>query len=508
MRFFTSALAWLQHTRRARDGRGGEQCDPLAMPLVWLNKFDALSPYDLFEGCQVVGASGSGKTSSAAHILRALFRANFGGIVLCAKPGEFEHVYRIAQETGAERRVVRFAPEEAWRYNPFAFELQRATRGAGLITNIVALILQAMECGGRGKNTGGDTYWQDALTELLTAAVHLVCVSTGDCQLSDVLQVIQTAPQSREDVTPESTWSRTSACFAMLLAAEKKVTTEAEYGDLAVTEQYFFRTFPELASKTRSIVVSSVSAMLSPMMRSPMRELFCTTTNIDPTACERGAIVVVDLPVKDFGSVGTFAQTLWKMTFQKAMEQRDIAKSPVPTFLWADESQYFVSSYDLQFLATARSSRVCTVYLTQNIPSYYEALGRDHQGQHKVDALLGNLGTKLWLANGDPTTNEHAAKMIAQTWQMRQGANQGYSSNMSQQGGSLTTDTTTSVNYSDNQGVSLSEQLAFQILPQEFTTLRTGGPRNNLLVDGIIFKPGRVWNATGTNFMRVTFKQQ
>jgi hypothetical protein len=91
---------------------------------------------------------------------------------------------------------------------------------------------------------------------------------------------------------------------------------------------------------------------------------------------------------------------------------------------------------------------------------------------------------------------------------MRQGANQGYSSNMSQSGGSLNSDTTTSVNHSDNQGVSLSEQLAYRVLPVEFTQLRTGGPRNNLLVEGIIFKPGRVWNATGTNFMRVTFKQQ
>jgi hypothetical protein len=239
-----------------------------------------------------------------------------------------------------------------------------------------------------------------------------------------------------------------------------------------------------------------------------MRELFCADTTIDPTACERGAVLVIDLPVKLYGACGVFAQTLWKMSFQKAMEQRDIAKSPVPVFLWADEAQYFVSSYDPQFLATARSARVATVYLTQNLPSLYEALGKDHTGHDKADALLGNFTTRIWHANGDVVTNEHAAKTISQTWQMRQGATQGYSSNMSQQGGSLNIDTTTSVNYSDNQGVSLSEQIAYRVLPVEFSQLRTGGPRNHMLVDGIIFKPGRIFNATGTNFMRVTFKQQ
>ena len=86
---------------------------------------------------------------------------------------------------------------------------------------------------------------------------------------------------------------------------------------------------------------------------------------------------------------------------------------------------------------------------------------------------------------------------------MRSGANRGFSSNTSQGGGDG--DTTTSINYSDNTGSSLSEQLSFQVLPQEFTTLRQGGPSKE--VDAIVFKPGRVWRGSGTNFIRVTFRQ-
>jgi type IV secretory pathway TraG/TraD family ATPase VirD4 len=465
-------------------------------------------------GTLVLGASGVGKTTAtgAAVLCDGFLRAGYGGICLCAKPGEFELVERYARRWNRLNDVVRFSPEEVerWRFNPLEFEVKRATRGAGLVTNIVTLLLQACEAGGRGKNTGGgsDTFWQDALTELLTASVDLVMRATGTVRLDDVYRVIQSAPHSRDDVHAEnSTWRRESECFRMLLQAGKNATSDAARGDYDLTENYWLSTFPQISEKTRGIIVSSFTALVSGMLRSPMRELFCVDTTIDPTACERGAILVIDLPVKLFGAVGAFAQVLWKMSAQKCWEQRDVRKSPVPIFLWADECQYFVSSYDAQFLATARSSRVCTVYLTQNLPTLYDALGRDHAARDKVDSLIGNLPTKIWHANGDPVTNEHAAKTIAQTWQLRQSSNQGYSTNMSQNGGSPS-DVTTTVNYSDNTGVSASEQLAYQVLPQEFTMLRTGGPRHNLLVDGIIFKPGRVWNASGTNFMRVTFKQQ
>jgi hypothetical protein len=191
-----------------------------------------------------------------------------------------------------------------------------------------------------------------------------------------------------------------------------------------------------------------------------------------------------------------------------AMEQRDISKSPVPVFLWIDECQFFVSSYDTSFAATARSARVCTTMLSQNLPGLYDALGKDKGGEHKADALLGNLTTKIWHSNADRVTNQYAADTIAQTWQLKRSANQGSSSNMTQSAGDLTRDTTTNVNLSENSGSSTQEQMAFQIEPQQFTALRTGGPRNGLEVDGIVFKPGREWNATGKNFMRVIFKQK
>ena len=497
--------------RFAGRGAGTAPCHPLDRPLVRLGPHDALSANDCEEGIVIMGATGSGKTTgSGATILRSYLQAGFGGLVLCAKPGEYEFVRALAREAG--REIIRFAPEEArWRFNPLSYEVARSTRGAGIVTNVVALLLEALEAGSRGGgNHRDDAYFRDALIELLTCAAHLAMLARGTVQLGDLHRIIQSAPQSPADLDPKTPWMGQSECFAMLLEAGKKAraASEAAFADYSITEDYFLKTFPGIHEKTRGIIVNSFTALTSPMLRSPMRELFCTDTTIDPTACERGAVIVVDLPVKLYGACGAFAQVLWKMAFQKAMEQRDITKSPVPTFLWIDECQFFVSGYDTSFCSTARSARVCTTMLTQNLPGLYDALGRDKGGEHKADALLGNLTTKIWHANADRVTNQYAADTIAQTWTLKRSANQGTSSNMSQSAGDLNRDTQTNVNLSENSGSSVQEQLAHQVQPQEFTALRTGGPRNGLEVDGIVFKPGRVWNATGTNYMRVTFQQK
>jgi hypothetical protein len=487
---------------------GGPPPNPMQTPLVTLGCDDALSAEDLTQGVSILGATGSAKTSSSgATLARSMLNSGFGGIVLCAKSSEFELWQGYARDTGREADVARFAPDERWRYNLLDFEYTRPSRGGGLALNIAALLLEGMELAGRGKNSGGgDSYWKDALAEQVTSQVDLVSLATGTVRLSDMLLVLQTAAQSREEVHSRE-WMESSACFAMLLAAGKAARERGTLEDYSITENHWLRTFPELASRTRSIIVSSFTALVSPMLRNPMRELFSTTTNITPQACEQGAIIVLDLPVKDFGAVGTFAQVLWKLSAQKTWEQRDVAKSPVPLFLWADEAPYFVGgTSDLAFTATARSSRVCTVFISQSLPAYYAALGKDHEGKEKADALLANLTTKIWHANADVTTNENASQTIGQTWQMRAGSNTGYSATTSQQGAG-TVDTVTSVNASDSRGSSFQEQLTPRVLPVEFTALRQGGFINGFEADAILFKPGRVFRATGTNYIRVTFKQ-
>ncbi len=54
------------------------------------------------------------------------------------------------------------------------------------------------------------------------------------------------------------------------------------------------------------------------------------------------------------------------------------------------------TAYDMQFQTTCRSSRVATVYLTQNISNMYAALGGSDQGENQANSLFANLNTKIF----------------------------------------------------------------------------------------------------------------
>ena len=195
----------------------------------------------------------------------------------------------------------------------------------------------------------------------------------------------------------------------------------------------------------------------------------------------------MNLPVKEFGNAGRAAQVVYKYIWQQAAERRDVKANDRPVFLWVDEAQNFANDYDMQFQATARSSRACTVYLTQNLPNYYAEFGSG-TGVHRVNSLIGNLQTKIWHANSDPETNLKAADTIGKAWQTRRSTG----SNM---GGDK-------VSVSE----SVQESFDYQVTPERFTRLLKGGPINKLLVEATVFQSGRVWS-NGRTYLDAYFKQ-
>ena len=235
------------------------------------------------------------------------------------------------------------------------------------------------------------------------------------------------------------------------------------------------------------------------LRRSLLHELFCTTTNLTPEVTHEGKLLLIDMNVKQWHGVGTLAQKIWKYAWQRATEIRDVKQNPLPCFIWIDESQHFLlRKQDMLFQTTARSARACTVLLSQNINNYYAALGGKVKGAADTDSLLGNLQTKIFHANGCAVTNKWAAETCAQTWQTRTDINIGRSQ---------TSRDFVRGDWSDQAGAHVTHHMHWQILPHDFTTLRKGGPDNQLQVDAIVFQGGRVFKSTGKNHVRVYFKQ-
>jgi hypothetical protein len=240
--------------------------------------------------------------------------------------------------------------------------------------------------------------------------------------------------------------------------------------------------------------------MVDVIHRGVLAELFCGETNITPEATENGAILIIDLPVKEYGEVGQFAQVLWKVAFQRAIERRDMARNKRPVFLWADEAQYVTTAYDMQFQTTCRAARVATVYLTQNISNMYAAFGGSDQGQNQANSLFGNLNTKIFTANGDPVTNEWAASLIGRS---RQFLTNGTSCTPpDNEGGGFW-----GMGPSAHMTAGVSEHIDYEVQPREFTTLRRGGRANRGQIDSIVFQGGRRFRGNGRTWLPVTFRQ-
>ena len=167
-----------------------------------------------------------------------------------------------------------------------------------------------------------------------------------------------------------------------------------------------------------------------------------------------------------------------------------------PVFLWADEAQSFISSYDSEFQATARSAGGCTVYLTQNRESFRRVLGN----ADAVDSLLGNLQAKFFCQNsGD--TNEWAAKLLGERWLKITSTNVGQSQH-EHHGGTR--------DGGNSSGVTRSDQRRYFVEPARFTTLKRGGEKHNFTVEAIVYNGGHVFENGGEQlpYKLISFNQK
>jgi type IV secretory pathway TraG/TraD family ATPase VirD4 len=208
------------------------------------------------------------------------------------------------------------------------------------------------------------------------------------------------------------------------------------------------------------------------------------------------------LPVQEFRLVGRIANLAWKYCFQVAVLRRTQPRHGYlrPVFLWADEAQNFVTKFDAEYQAVARSSGGCTVYLTQNRESYRRVLGNSDA----VDSLLGNLQAKFFCQNSGET-NEWAAKLLGERWLHVNSTNvgQGRSDDIHQQ---------QTGNHSS--GVTRSEQRRFFVEPATFTTLKRGGPQHQYQVEAIVYNGGHLFANPGYGkedwlpYKLITFNQR
>jgi hypothetical protein len=411
----------------------------LSQQLFRFNGSETFTGRDAFEGAFVSGALGAGKSSGPGSLLSSsMLRAGYGFAVCVAKPDELELWCRYFKGTGRDPRddirVIQpspMHPGQVWPRElgePFGYRhnvLQHEFRSGGYLVDNVVDVLHSAVVGGVAAAKEND-FWERSSKEMLRNAVSLSVMQApapqqASIRLDDVLDIIMTAPTSMADL--ESRTYKAGRCAEALRLADERLRDlpDPQYRDLQLAARYWLVQHLRMAEETRTSIQATITSKISSLLWSPFRELL--NSESDPEAApERSLqadprtghakVLVFNIPVKLFGEAGRTAQLLLKAGWQKAVDRRirDIRNNDPrcrPVSGWADEAQYFVTRQDATFQQTARDAMAATVFLTQNLPNLYAELG-----EHHTHSLLGNLQTKIILANGDTTTNEWAERLF------------------------------------------------------------------------------------------------
>jgi type IV secretory pathway TraG/TraD family ATPase VirD4 len=509
----------------------------LDTPIFYLDGIARKIPWTIrnsVEGCQVWGSIGSGKSSSSSRFIALNFlKAGYSGLVLTAKPDERKVWEEYCAMAGRSDDLIIVEPNGKHKFNFIDYESQ-GHDGKSATENIVQVLRTVIRA--NSQQTSGssdDPFWESALDLLLYSLIDL-CKLAYDRVTIDLMNDIALAiptPEvidktlrlrAKKDRTEEEEkllkFLLSNKLFTAIEEAEKKIITlkkkfkdtltEEQLEYLKVTNsfesafidaepgarlfeqvcQFFLMRYATLSDKTRSIVDFAFSAFLNKLLRDPIYSTFCKgESTFKPEDCFDGKIILIDYPVKVHAQAGQSCQILFKYIWQRAMERRDTLENGRPAFLFADEAQSFLHEYDAIYQATARSSRIATVYITQNLPNYFASMGGQH-AEARVKSFLGTLNTEIFHANADVETNNYASQRIGD------GKFKKASEGMSASG--------TEINTSQNTEF-IFDRL---VRPEYFQSLKTGGSANNCMCQAYVRCLGLKLN-DGYPFTKMTFNQ-
>jgi len=513
----------------------------LDAPLLLLSSQDNFTLEDATEGVHAFGGIGSGKTTGTGKMLSgAYLRAGFGGLVTAVKPEEVELWKRYANEHGRGNSLILFDENEG--FNFLTYELARqGMEGIGTVTECLMRILEAAKKISPTSAKGGDNEFFESSTRMtLRYTIAPLYAAYGQVSVGDIIRFVSAAPKSEKEAK-DAAWQQGSFLYRTIKAALDSPRVRISEQGMKNTIDFWSQRYVSIPEKTRGNIEITVGTVLDRFLHGRLARIFCGRTTLVPELTFHGAVVVLAMPTLTWNEDGIIAQQLFKYMWQRAVLGRNSLAQEHrqrPVFLWSDEAQETVSSYDFEFQSICRGSKCCTVYLTQSLPTYYAKMGGGgDNGRDAAHALVGKFNTHVYHSNACPETNEFASRMIGKVLTRRgnfsqgssQSFNEGMSAGNSQSSGdsssysmgqgignSTGSNSSNGNNWGDSRGRGTSENFSrgysesieYVIEPGDFARiLKTGGKANGGIVTGLWFQSGRMFHASDGNMMIRRFKQ-
>lgn len=449
--------------------------DDLLRTLCWLSEHDPLTAAMAVEAMLITGSPGSGKSTTAMRqIIMAFLQSGFGGIFFSAKPEDTRTYIEYVKRAGREKDLIVFGLNSGHSLDPLFYLWNRPGRGAAMLETIVDLFTLLMSLGNPEAMKSREPFWERKAQQLMRAAIVLLHLAGETISIFSIDQIISTFPHTPEEIdTPE--WQEGHSGAIVNTIKERRDTyTKAQWNDFRRAFYFMGVEWADLDHRVRTSVLAEWSGLADMFLYEPFLSHFSSAkaTWIPEDVTQANKIVIVDFPALEGGDTFRIASCLIKLICMDAFQKRDVIKHPTPSFLVADECQLYVlpKRRDEKFQQVCRSARICSLYATQNLQQLAAEFGEDSLGP-KVTGWLGNIGTRIAMAQVDPATNEQIADTIGKVYQPIGGSSFG----------------------SQHASMSTQLQLTHRVLPSEFITLKKASP-NDPIAEAVVFSGGRLFS--------------
>jgi hypothetical protein len=493
------AAAWLRRRRRA----GKRSLTPgrsafLDRPILDLGGIPFTGKMAT-EGMFVCAELGWGKTFLVfQRVLKAYLHAGMGGYDLGAKSEDLETVRRLFRALGMEHKLVVIGPRHNHRIN--CFEALASIAPPDCIEEeIIGFFTSLLEIESRSasKSSGEDTKFFISHGQRLLGAI-LICLRLAGEPITaaNIYRFLVSLPQTSAQLTDAGWQERSYAnqCIGKAFNARKSPRDAADYENASL---YLLRELASLNDRTKTGIISTVSAMLSKLLRGWMAEIWSSTTTVRIQDVFDGMWLYFDTSPLEYGEYGVYSLVMAKHLAQRGILRRRIDAGSRAVAIMGDEWQSIFVTADRDYQAVCRSQLGATWAATQNLTGLYSVLGGGPAAEAQAQSWMALFGAKVFGANTDWASNTYASQLCGM----------GLEALMS---GNTSSDKQTTVwdalKGNVNSSAGFNEQYQPVVRPEHFVRLRKPEPPH-MEAEAVVISP-RLQQMTGRHWAQVILRPE
>ena len=375
----------------------------------------------LYTGILVLGSTGTGKTTACAYpFLDQLVKykkdsrdEKIGGLILDVKGDFWKETVSILKRNGREKDLVIIEPGSGYYFNPVHYP----QLDAKIIAERLYSVLENMN-----SNDGRqDSFWKDKSINLLANSLNIIRLCMDYATLSDIYEILSDENKLNNMID-----------YAKNLIRIKSGKTETYVNELKLAISYFAGAdYAGLDERTKAIIKSESLRVCSDFIKPVFKDTFCAPLeklNFPGfhEVVNSGKIVILNMPESKYGLTGKIIGIMMKLDYFRTVLNRvyksvidDKVNNKRPVLFICDEYQNYVTSGDIEsdaeFFARCRQSKAVNIVLTQSYSSLKLKLG----SEEKLNSLIGNIRSTIWLALSDDYSREKASKICDKEYKLK-----------------------------------------------------------------------------------------